>query len=65
MVAYVASDDRHPPTKKQPYQATFSEWAYLAHNTHRLDPANMYRRYVIHGGDWITSTWGDCRKSLH
>ena len=65
MVQYVASASHEAPVKKQPYQASSSEWSYLANYTHDLEPTNLSRKHIIRGADWIKSTWGDCRKYLH
>jgi len=51
--------------QKTPYQASEAEWAYLANFTHELEPANLSRRGIIRGDDWVKSTWTDCRKYLH
>ncbi len=65
MVRYVSSGTGSPPVKKQPYQASGSEWAYLANYTHDLEPTNIGRRHIIRGSNWIKSTWCDCKKYLH
>ena len=53
------------PRKKNPYQPSATEWAYLATFTNDLEPTNLARRNIIRGEDWIKSTWTDCRKYLH
>jgi len=64
MVQYVPGP-HGVPIKKTPYQASQSEWAFLANFTHDLEPTNVSRRDIIRGEDWIKSTWTDCRKYLH
>jgi hypothetical protein len=64
MVQYVPGP-HGVPVKKTPYQASQTEWAFLANFTHDLEPTNVSRRGIIHGEDWIKSTWTDCRKYLH
>jgi len=65
MVKYVPNGPNNVPVKKTPYQASETEWAFLANFTHDLEPTNQSRRDIIHGEDWIKSTWTDCRKYLH
>jgi hypothetical protein len=65
MVQYISNGTSGQPVKKQPYQASSSEWAYLANYTHDLEPTNLSRRHIIRGADWIKSTWCDCHKYLH
>jgi hypothetical protein len=65
MVDYVLQGVDLPPLKKQPYQPSATEWAYLATFTHDLEPTNLSRRNIIRGEDWIKATWNDCRRYLH
>jgi len=65
MVKYVPAGPDMPPVKKNPYQASSTEWAFLANFTHDLEPTNLSRQGIIRGEDWIKSTWTDCRKYLH
>ena len=65
MVEYVSPGVNLPPIKKQPYQPSGTEWAYLANFTHDLDPCNTSRKNILRGEDWVKSTWTDCRKYLH
>jgi len=51
--------------KKQPYQASTSEWVFLVNYTRDLDPCNLSRKHIIRGPDWIKTTWLDCQKYLH
>jgi hypothetical protein len=41
------------PSKVCPYQASASEWSYLATFTHELDPSNVSCKNIIRGPDWI------------
>ncbi len=65
MVQYVPSGPTSPPIKKQPYQASASEWTYLANYTHDLEPTYLARKSILWGADWLRSTWCDCSKYLH
>jgi len=65
MVQYVPNGPNNYPVKKNPYQASHTDWAFLANFTHDLEPTNLSRRDIIRGEDWIKSTWTDCRKYLH
>jgi hypothetical protein len=65
MVEYFSPGVDEIPMKKNPYQASSPDWAYLATFTHDLEHTNLTRRNIIHGEDWIKSTWTDCRKYLH
>jgi len=65
MVQYVSNGSQEMPVKNQPYQASSSEWCYLANYTHDLEPTNLSRKHILRGADWIKSTWTDCRKYLH
>jgi hypothetical protein len=47
MVRYVSSGPDSPPIKKQSYQASFSECAYLTNFTHDLEPTNLARRPIL------------------
>ncbi len=59
MVNYVSVDMNSMPVKKQPYQASAPEWAFLANYAHNLEPTNLSRRHIIRGADWVKSTWTD------
>jgi hypothetical protein len=65
MVQYVSAGSDRPPIKKNPYQASQTEWAFLANFTHDLEPTNLSWQGIIREEDWIKSTWTDCRKYLH
>jgi hypothetical protein len=65
MVQYVSVSRNSRPVKKCPYVASSAEWSYLATFTHELDPANLSRKNIIRGPDWIKATWGEVRKYLH
>jgi len=65
MVQYVSPGPNQHPVKKMPYQASQTEWCYLANFTHDLEPTNVSRQGIIRGEDWIKATWTDCRKYLH
>ncbi len=65
MVEYSSAGIYLPPMKKNPYQPSGTEWAYLATFLHGLEPTNHGRKHIIRGEDRIKSTWTDCRKYLH
>jgi hypothetical protein len=65
MVQYVPAGLAQPPVKKNPYQASQAQWAFLANFTLNLQPTNLSCQEIVHGEDWIKSTWTDCRKYLH
>ncbi len=65
MVKYAPQGPNDAPVKKTPYQASETEWAFLANFTHDLEPTNHSRRDNVRGEDWIKSTWMDCCKYLH
>lgn len=65
MVRYATPAAGGRPSKVCPYQASASEWSYLATFTHELDPSNVSRKNIIRGPDWIKTQWADVRKNLH
>jgi hypothetical protein len=65
MVEYVSQGVDLPPLKKQLYQPSATEWAYIAMFTHDLKPTNLSHRILIRGEDWIKATWSDCHRYLH
>ncbi len=65
MVEYFSPGVDEIPMKKNPYQASSPDWAYLATFTNDLEPTNLTRRIILCGKDWIKFTWTDCCKYLH
>jgi len=53
MVHYATPAVSGRPSKVCPYQASASEWSYLATFIHELDPSNVPRKNIIPGPDWI------------
>jgi hypothetical protein len=56
MVHYATPAAGGRPSKVCPYQASASEWSYLATFTHELDPSNVSRKNIIRGPDWIKTS---------
>ncbi len=65
MVHYATPAVSGRPSKVCPYQASASEWSYLATFIYELDPSNVSRKNIIPGPDWIKMQWADIHKNLH
>jgi hypothetical protein len=65
MVEFMSPGVNLPPVKKTPYQASATEWSYLATFTHDLEPTNAACKDIVRREAWIKPTWTDCRKYLH